>query len=59
MNDQGYSATLEGFVARFDDVAMRLRDAVNAGDEILIHELLDELEDELDRAGDFIKTKRG
>jgi hypothetical protein len=56
--DQGYATTLEGFIARFDDLASRLRDACNAGDEVEIHDLLDDLEDELDRAGDFIKTKR-
>jgi C4-type Zn-finger protein len=57
-DDQGYTTTLEGFIARFDDLASRLRDAVNGGDDIEVHELLDELEDELARAGDFIKTKR-
>jgi len=57
-SDAGYSATLEGFIARFDDIASRLRDACNAGEEVEMHDLLDELEDELNRAGDFIKTKR-
>jgi len=58
MTDQGYSVTLEGFIARLDDVAQRLRDADNAGDDLELHDLLDELEQEIARASDYIKTNK-
>jgi hypothetical protein len=58
MNDQGYTVTLEGFIATLGDLFGRLRDATNAGDEVEMHDILDDLEDELDRADDFIKAKR-
>jgi hypothetical protein len=58
MTDQGYAVTLEGFIARLDDLVDRLRDAMNAGDELEMLETADELEEELARAGDFIKTKK-
>jgi hypothetical protein len=58
MTDQGYTATLEGFIATLGDLVGRLRDASNAGDEVEMHDILDDLEDQLDRADDFIKAKR-
>jgi hypothetical protein len=58
MNDQGYTTTLEGFIARLDDLVDRLRDAMNGGNEFEMLEIADELEEELARAGNFIKTKR-
>jgi hypothetical protein len=57
-DDQGYAATLEGFVARFDDLAIKLREAANAQDYDEVSDLVDELLEDLERAADFIKKKR-
>ena len=57
-DDQGYTVTLEGFIARFDDLVSRLRDAMNAGDEVELHDVADDLEEEINRASDFIKARK-
>jgi hypothetical protein len=53
-----YTATLEGFIARFDDVITKLRETVNAADLDEVVDLLDELVEELERANEFIEQKR-
>jgi hypothetical protein len=56
--DQGYVATLEGFLARFDDLATKLNEALNADDEIELGELVDDLRDLADQVREFIAAKR-
>jgi C4-type Zn-finger protein len=58
VTDRGYTATLEGFIARFDDLATKLREAHNADDETEVGELIDDLCDETVRAGEFIEERR-
>ena len=53
-----YTATLEGFVARFDDLVTKLREATNATDLDEIVECLEELVEERERANEFIEQKR-
>jgi len=59
MNDQGYAATLEGFIARVGDLADKLRQASNASDELELDDLINELTEEMERAADFIQTSKG
>jgi hypothetical protein len=56
--DQGYAVTLEGFVSVLNELFGRLRDATNAGDEVEMLDILEDIEDELDRINNFIKAKR-
>jgi len=58
-NDQGYAATLEGFIARFDDIAVKLRDALNGDDFMELSDLIEEFLEELERAARFITDKKG
>jgi hypothetical protein len=55
--DQGYAATLEGFLARFDDLAIRINEALNADDDIELGELADDMRDLADQAREFIAAK--
>jgi hypothetical protein len=53
-----YTATLEGFIARFEDLAVRLREAYNTTDEAELVDLIDEFNREIERAVEFVQQEK-
>jgi len=59
MAEREHIVVLEGHIAVLGDLVERLRSAVNSEDYIEITDLLDELDEELARAGNNIKIQKG
>ena len=59
MGDREHAVVLEGHIAVIADLVERLHGAVSAEDYMEITDLLDELDEELTRAGDNIKINKG
>jgi hypothetical protein len=58
IGEREHIVVLEGHIAVLGDLVERLRSAVNNEDYMEITDLLDELDEELARAGDNIKIRR-
>jgi hypothetical protein len=58
MGEREHIIVLEGHLAVIDELATRLRTAVDADDYMELTDVLNELEEELERAGDNIKKQR-
>jgi len=59
MAEREHIIVLEGHIAVLGDLVEQLRTAVNNEDYMEITDLLDDLDDELTRAGDNIKINKG